>query len=268
MDELSSRESKVARGKAARASVPDAGAVIASEDKRSRKQLVEEIAELRRQLNAKDPLDPLRRAHESELKGAKQRVQYLLSVSPAIIYTTRASGDFGCTFVSQNLRAIMGYSPEEMTTDPKCWPGHLHPEDAPRVFNEMRPLIERGGGTVEYQFRHRDGHYIWVQDTFRVVNDAAGSPSELVGAWADITGRKATETELSGTRQRLQYLLSVSPAIIYTTKARATFACTFVSENLRAIMGYSPEEMTTDPKTWPEHLHPDEVARVLEEMAP
>ena len=28
----------------------------------------------------------------------------------------------------------MGYSPEDMTTDPKCWPERLHPEDAGRVL--------------------------------------------------------------------------------------------------------------------------------------
>ena len=267
MDELSNRGSRPARKKAAGTAAPDVVPIDDSYEKKSRKQLVDEIAELRRQLNAKDALDPLRKAHESELTGTKQRVQYLLAVSPAIIYTTKASGDFTCTFVSQNLRAIMGYSPEEMTTDPKCWPGHLHPEDAPRVFEEMRPLIERGGGKVEYRFRHRSGHYIWIQDTFRVVNDEAGRPLELVGAWADISERKSIETELSETRQRLQYLLSVSPAIIYTTKASGDFGCTFVSENLRAIMGYSPEEMTTDPKCWPDHLHPEDTVRVFEGMA-
>ena len=26
----------------------------------------------------------------------------------------------GCTFVTENLRAIMGYRPEEMTTDPRA----------------------------------------------------------------------------------------------------------------------------------------------------
>ena len=124
-------------------------------------------------------------------------------------------------------------------------------------------MIEHGRGTVEYRFRHRDGHYIWIQDTFRVVKDEAGRPSELVGAWADITGRKEIETELSGTRQRLQHLLAASPAIIYTNKASGDFSCTFVSENLRAIMGYSPEEMTTDPKCWSDHLHPEDAPRVL-----
>src|SRR5947208_3237625 len=121
---------------------------------------------------------------------------------------------------------------------------------------------------VELRFRHRDGHYIWIQDTFRVITDQTGHAFELVGAWADITKRKFIETELIGTRQRLQYLLSVNPSIIYTTKASGDYACTFVSENLRHIMGYSPIEMITDPKCWPDHLHPDDAARVIEKMAP
>ncbi len=199
---------------------------------------------------------------ESELKDARQRLQYLLAVSPAIIYTTQAVGNgYACTFVSENLRAIMGYAPEEMTTDPKCWPERLHPDDNARVIAEVLPLIEQGGGTVSYRFRHRDGHYIWIQDTFKVVRNEAGQPLELVGAWADIT-------ELKGARQRLQYLLTVSPAIIYTTQVSGSYACTFISENLQAIMGYAPEEMTTDPKCWPERLHPEDAQRVFAELPP
>ncbi|HEX2481054.1 MAG TPA: PAS domain-containing protein, partial [Methylomirabilota bacterium] len=209
-----------------------------------------------------------RKTTETELRDARQRLEYLLAVSPAIIYTTQASGDFACTFVSENLRAIMGYTPQDMTTDPKCWPARLHPDDAPRVFDEMGPLIERGGGTLEYRFQHQDGRYVWIQDTFKVTHDDAGDPLELVGAWADITERKTTETELRDARQRLEYLLAVSPAIIYTTQASGDFACTFVSENLRAIMGYTPQEMTTDPKCWPARLHPDDAPRVFEEMSP
>ena len=100
MDELSDRGSRPARGRTARPAVSDAAPASSTE---------------------------------------RQRLQYLLSVSPAIIYTTKASGDFGCTFVSENLRAIMGYSPQEMTTDPKCWPEHLHPEDAAASLREWAP---------------------------------------------------------------------------------------------------------------------------------
>src|SRR5215813_8336489 len=262
---VSSNRPSRARPEKPAASVIYEAPVPGDDDKRSRKQLLDEIASLRERIGRLEAFEPGQKRAEP---GTPHRLQFLLAASPAILYTTRVSGDFACTFVSENLRAIMGYTPKEMTTDPKSWPDRLHPEDAPRVFEEMAPLIERGGGTVEYRFRHRDGHYIWIQDTFRVVNDEAGNPTELVGAWADITRRKSIETELSGIRQRLQYLLAVSPSIIYTTKASGNFACTFVSENLRAIMGYSPEEMTKDPKSWPEHLHPEDAPRVFDEMHP
>jgi hypothetical protein len=38
---------------------------------------------------------------------------------------------------------------------------------------------------AEYRFRHRDGHYIWTQDTFTVTHDKDGKPKEIVGSWAD-----------------------------------------------------------------------------------
>jgi len=262
---VSSNRPSRARPEKPAASVIYEAPVPGDDDKRSRKQLLDEIASLRARIGRLEAFEPGQRPAEP---GTPHRLQFLLAASPAILYTTRVSGDFACTFVSENLRAIMGYTPKEMTTDPKSWPDRLHPEDAPRVFEEMAPLIERGGGTVEYRFRHRDGHYIWIQDAFRVVNDERGRPAELVGAWADITGRKTIETELSGTRQKLQHLLAASPAIIYTNKASGDFSCTFVSENLRAIMGYSPEEMIADPKCWSNHLHREDAPRVFDEMRP
>jgi PAS domain S-box-containing protein len=358
-----------------------------------------------------------RKSIEAELIGTRQRLQYLLSVSPAIIYTTKASGDYACTFVSENLRLIMGYSPIEMTTDPKCWPDHLHPDDAARVINEMSPLIKKGGGALDYRFRHRDGHYIWIQDTFKVINDENGHPVELIGAWADVTQSKSAEQralnanaelqetkryltrliesstdaivatdkqgnivlfnegaeillgyrpedvigkpwmeiydskehakdllremrkrggtvaafesalktkdnksvpvlvsasvlftehgeevgtvgfatdlrtrkreeealrkahdelekrveertiELQTARERLQYLMTVTPAIVYTNQA-SDYACTFVSENVSRIMGFSAWEMLEDKDFWTVRLHPDDAQRVFKEMGP
>ena len=64
-------------------------------------------------------------------------LQNLVAASPAVIYTTQASGDFACTFVSENLMSTMGYAPWEMREDPKFWSKRLHPEDAPRVFKDL-----------------------------------------------------------------------------------------------------------------------------------
>jgi hypothetical protein len=106
MDELSSRGSRAARGKPAR------GPIAASKPKGER---LEEVADLRPRSSAKPP------AGSKELTAGFTGTEHLLAVSPAIIYTNKASGDFPCTFVSENLKAIMGYSPSEMIGDQRCW---------------------------------------------------------------------------------------------------------------------------------------------------
>ena len=135
-----------------------------------------------------------RRGVEVELKDARARLQHVLAVTPAIIYTNQASGDYACTFVSDSLQPIMGYSPQEMLDDPDFWTTHLHPQDARHVLADVFRLIGQGNGTVEYRFRHRDGHYRWFQDTFKVIPDDSGHPFEIVGSWADITQRKLAES--------------------------------------------------------------------------
>ena len=135
-----------------------------------------------------------RKGVEVELKDARARLQHVLAVTPAIIYTNQASGDYACTFVSESLQPIMGYAPQEMLDDPDFWTTHLHPQDARHVLADVFRLIGQGGGTVEYRFRHRDGHYRWFQDTFKVIPDEAGRPFEIVGSWADITQRKLAES--------------------------------------------------------------------------
>ena len=172
-----------------------------------------------------------------------------------------------------------------MIFDPKHWPANLHPQDASRVIDKVSALIEQGGGVLEYRFRHHDGHYLWIQDTFRVLLNEAGEPVELVGAWADISERKLAQealqksyeelekridkrtAELKAGQQRLEYVLAVSPAITYATHATGDFACTFASESSRQIMGYSPEEALAQPDFWVSHLHPQDAPHVLAEFS-
>ena len=88
--------------------------------RKPRSNLFDELLRLRERIKDLEAFeDAEQKAIATELKGTRQRLQYLLAVSPAIIYTTKASGDYACTFVSENLRAIMGYTPVEMTTRPE-----------------------------------------------------------------------------------------------------------------------------------------------------
>ena len=203
----------------------EVGTVGFNKDLRERKRVEEALQK------AHDELELRVEERTAELDKARERLQYLLTVTPGIIYTNKGSGDFACTFVSNNLEPIMGYAPWEMLEDPKSWVKRLHPEDAKRVFGEILPLLERGGGTVEYRFRHRAGHYIWIQDTFRVMRDAAGNPVEIVGSWADITDRKLAEEELQVAKEAAEV----------ANQAKSRFLANMSHElrtPLNAIIGY------------------------------
>lgn len=240
------------------------GTVGFATDLRDRKRSQEELQK------AYDELERRVEERTVELNEARGRLQYLLTVTPGIMYTNLPSDGYRCNFVSRNVDPIMGFSEWEMLEDPEFWPKRLHPDDRDRVFAEMGPLVEAGGGTLEYRFRHRDGNYVWIQDTFKVVHDDAGKPIEIVGSWADITHRKQVEQAL-GERMALmndlQNLVAASPAVIYTTQATGDFACTFVSENLKSTMGYAPWEMREDNRFWLKRLHPEDAARVFEDLA-
>ena len=158
------------------------------------KRVIERTAELIKTVESLNRQLTERKGMEGELKDTRARLQHVLAVTPSIIYTNQASGDYACTFVSDSLKAIMGYTPHEMLDDPDFWTTHLHPQDARQVLPDVFRLLAQGGGTVEYRFRHADGHYRWFQDTFKVINDETGSPLEIVGSWADITQRKLAES--------------------------------------------------------------------------
>ena len=205
-----------------------------------------------------------------ELNAARDRFQYLLTVTPGVIYTTEGSGDYRCTSVSDNVDSIMGFSPWEMVEEPGFWFSRLHPDDAPRVVDETRSLMNAGGGTIEYRLRNRDGNFIWIRDTFRTIRDDTGRPLELVGSWADISYHKQAEEAL-GERMAvisdLQAFVAASPAVIYTTTQTADgFVCRFVSESLETTTGYLPGEMRDNPKFWAKHVHPEDAAHVFAEV--
>jgi PAS domain S-box-containing protein len=159
-----------------------------------------------------------------EQQATQGFLAHVLATSPAVIYVAKATGDYGATFVSANVAAQLGYQPHEFTDDSDFWVGHIHPEDAQAVLAELPRLFEQGHHTYEYRFRHQDGGYRWMRDEMNLVRDAAGAPREIIGAWFDITERKAHEEvlrrALAATARGQHLLLALSLAAHTVQRAR------------------------------------------------
>lgn len=141
-----------------------------------------------------------------ELRAAHERLEYLVAEGPAVVYTCRPSGDFAATYVSGNVTTLVGHAAEAFVEDPDFWLGHVHPDHVERVRADRQRLPENGRQDLEYRFRDADGCWRWLHDERRVVRDARGEPVEIVGAWLDITDRKAAEDAAREAGERLRAL--------------------------------------------------------------
>jgi PAS domain S-box-containing protein len=157
-----------------------------------------------------------RRRAEQTLGDTQTRFQQMLASSTAVIYANAVSGStFSPTWVSENVTRITGYAAGE-PLEPTWWLDNLHPDDRARVLAELPALFANDQLTTEYRFRGKDGAYHWVHDESRLLRDAAGQPTEVVGSWVDITDRREAEASLRTSEQRLRLLVgSVRDYAIY-----------------------------------------------------
>ena len=127
---------------------------------------------------------------------AQERLERLLSSSPAVIYSFKASGDYGPTFISDNVKDLLGYEPNEYLESADFWRRSVHPDDLAGVEVEFAQLFKQGRHTVEYRFRKKNGSYCWVSDDWHLIHDKDGQPVEVVGSWSDVSARKNAEIAL------------------------------------------------------------------------
>ncbi|WP_190759849.1 PAS domain S-box protein [Microcoleus sp. FACHB-68] len=173
----------------------------------------------------------------------QERLQYLLNAGPAVIYSCKADGDFGVTFISENVKAQMGYEAREFLEDSNFWARHIHPEDAADVFAKKSQLFERGDDSHEYRFLHKDGTYRWMQDRIKLVRDKAGNVLEFIGCWQDISDRKQTELALQKSiKQLAQFKWGLDQsAIVAIADCQGTI--TYVNNKFCKISQHSRQEL-------------------------
>lgn len=147
-----------------------------------------------------------RKQAEIALNITQERLKFLLSTSPAVIYSCKADGDYGTTFMSDNVKSLLAYEAREFVEDSSFWASHIHPEDAPHIFAQLPKVFEEGFHVREYRLLHKDGTYRWIYDQVKLVRDSDGNPLEIIGYWADISERKLAEAE----RSRLAAILEAS----------------------------------------------------------
>ncbi|MFQ5703171.1 MAG: PAS domain S-box protein [Gemmatimonadales bacterium] len=133
---------------------------------------------------------------ERELASTRSRLEHILSASPAITYSAELG--YGTTFISPNVKDLLGYDASTFTDDPGFWNSRIHPDDRETLSSAIAATVESGQCRHEYRVQHADGTYRWICDELRFVSkERQGKSKQIVGYRIDVTDRQEAEEEVA-----------------------------------------------------------------------
>lgn len=100
-------------------------------------------------------------------------------------------------YFSPEWKEMLGYSDNELPNTFSSWQDRVHPDDLQSALDAIKANTE--GLTPYYQcihrLRHKNGHWVWIDDHGRTFFDQKGNAIRMVGVHNDITRIKESEAK-------------------------------------------------------------------------
>ncbi len=181
----------------------------------------------------------------TERKMAETRLRSVVEQVPLVTYT-ESSKDGRTIFISPQIQALSGYTPEEWMKDPNLWREVLHPDDRPRIVAENDRTNQNGEPfRVEYRLITRSGEIRWVREEAVLIRDESGVPLYWQGFKLDITASKRAEEALREQEERFRAYIERASDYIFTLDPQGNF--TFVNDAMCVALGYHENDLLGKP---------------------
>jgi diguanylate cyclase (GGDEF)-like protein/PAS domain S-box-containing protein len=132
-----------------------------------------------------------------ELLGSEERHRTLVEQIPAVVFTTDAIDMVNLTYMSPQIKALTGYSPDDFISGALDWFEIVHPEDQMQLVAAAGATLVSGDErSIEYRLITRDGRTIWVREEARLIRQEAGDRQFWQGILSDVTIQKEMESQL------------------------------------------------------------------------
>jgi PAS domain S-box-containing protein len=185
-------------------------------------------------------LTELKRSRQ-ELKERQDRLSLALDGASLGIWDWDLKA--GRAFWTARAFGMLGYEANEFEPNLKNWKRLVHPEDWPRVSENLNIHIQGKAPTFETEYRIQDksGNWRWTQVKGSVVEyDESRKPMRMTGIVIDITDRKKAERALSESEQRYRTLVEDSFDGIFLQRGTKIV---FANRALHDMLGYEPGEL-------------------------
>ncbi len=134
---------------------------------------------------------------EQELRRAEQRQAAIIQSLPMVLYLWPYDANSRVpTYVSGDMKAITGFTFEDVSSQPDLFVDRLHPDDRNRVIAAMEARRKSGRSSIEYRWQCADGVYKHFLDQAVLLKDGDGRPVEFAGTLTDISEQRSLESQL------------------------------------------------------------------------
>jgi len=148
-----------------------------------------------------------RKRGEDALRDVRCRLESILE--GARVGTWEWNVQTGKTVVNEMWAQMLGYTLDELAPiSVKTWETLVQPDDLKQAMKlaERHFAGELPNYECEYRMQHKDGHWVWIHDSGRVMTRSGdGRPLMMFGTHTDITRRKQAENDL-------RHMSSAAPA--------------------------------------------------------
>jgi diguanylate cyclase (GGDEF)-like protein/PAS domain S-box-containing protein len=189
------------------------------------------------------------------LVESEQRYRVLLEESSDIVAFQDVDGSV--RWISPAVRRLLGWSPDDAMTDPVAL---VHPDDLPMARSVLRELL--GGedsASTRLRLRRIDGAYRWMQATARAVRGERGEVLSIVVVIHDIQAQMDSQEALAASEARYRLLAEHATDVVYQVSVDGITE--WVSDGVRSILGFSPQELIGKPGL--DLIVPDDRERVV-----
>lgn len=206
----------------------------------------------------------------TERKQAEAKLRLLERAISAsnngIVISNAQQPNYSTIYVNSGFEKITGYSAAEIIGK-NCRLLQGTDTQQPGIEQIYTAMAEGRECQVVLRNYRKDGTLFWNEIGITPVRDETGRLTNYICVQTDITSRKQTENDLKVVTEHLQFLLLSSPAVIYSCKISENYATTWISDNVASVVGYPSKNFLDDSQFWLNHIHPEDVQRVLSELS-
>jgi PAS domain S-box-containing protein len=161
-------------------------------------------------------------------------------------------------FWSDGVFKILDYPPQSFPVTLERGLEVIHPEDREIALATMNESIQNNKDyKIQKRFITIKGEIKHILSLGKILKDENDNPYKLVGVFQDITEFVNANEELTNLKSLIEVTANSIDGVIWEADA-ATFAFTYVSNQVEKLLGFTAKEWLEEENFWFNHIHPED----------